>query len=235
LTFALLDGDICSYRAAASCEPTKIKPGLEQLEVAILRVDELVTRILYETSAEQYTLYIGGDNNFRYNVDPNYKANRRDKPKPTYLQDVRAYLVSNWSAKLVNDIEADDALGLDQTSMEDTVICSIDKDLLMIPGKHYNFVNLEWNETTPLDGLKRFYQQLIQGDQSDNIMGFDGKARPKLPQFLEPVVRELWDCETEDEMYELVQGMYMDDERLYRNGQLLWIQQTGRVKWEPPK
>lgn len=189
-------------------------------------------RILEETKADTYQLFLGGDNNFRYQIDPSYKANRADKPKPMYLQDVRAYLAANWNAEIVNDIEADDAMGLAQTP--DTIICSIDKDLLMIPGHHYNFVKQERTYTEPLDGLKRFYQQLIQGDQSDNIMGYDGKARPKLPQFLEGVVRELWECATESEMYQIVVDLYEDKDRMLRNAQLLWIQQTGRVKYEPP-
>jgi 5'-3' exonuclease len=107
---ALIDGDICCYRAAASCEPTKAKPDREPQEVAIMRADELMRRILHETSSDTYKLYIGGSDNFRYKIYPEYKANRLDKPKPEYLQDVRAFLVSEWNAEIVNGMEADDAM-----------------------------------------------------------------------------------------------------------------------------
>lgn len=241
---ALIDGDIVAYRSAASCNPTKAKPEQEPLEAALMRADELMSRILHETETSHYKLYIGGEDNFRYGIDPEYKANRNDTPRPIWLQDVRAYLVSQWNAEIVNGIEADDAMGLEQSANYQearehwdhnaTVICSIDKDLLMIPGNHYNFVTCEKTFTYPIDGLRRFYQQLIQGDKSDNVMGYDGKARPKLPQFLYGDVDYIWACDNEIDMFEKVRVMYNDDERLLRNGRLLWIQQANRIEWTFP-
>lgn len=210
-----------------------------------------MNRIIYETGADSYKAFLGGSENFRTSIDPNYKANRADMPKPMWLQDVRAYLVTEWGAVICDGIEADDALGIEQTRLNslcvgddyghfppeyESVICSIDKDLHMIPGNHYNFVKQEWKQVTNDYAIKWFYQQLIQGDQTDNIMGFDGKARPKIPQFLQPKIDELWDCTTEREMYELVLDMYSQDtERMHRNCHLLWIQRSEEDKWQIPQ
>jgi 5'-3' exonuclease len=111
----IIDGDHIVYRAASSCEPTKLKPFLEDKEAAIHRADELMLRILQETSADSYELYIAGTDNFRYNIYPDYKANRKDLPKPTWLEDVREYLVLNWKAEIVNGMEVDDMCGIRMT------------------------------------------------------------------------------------------------------------------------
>lgn len=248
---ALIDGDIIAYRCSSSCEPTRAKALLEPFEDAIRRADELLNRILQETGATSYRLFLGGSENFRYKIDPNYKANRANKPKPTWLQDVRAFLVTDWNAEICDGIEADDALGIEQYSLVTNVMlfekmdvwerhynsitCSIDKDLLQLEGWHYNFVKMEKIFVDEMTGIKNFYQQLIQGDQSDNIMGYDGKARLKIPQFLQPKIDELWSCTTESEMLELVRNMYNDDERLLRNGQLLWIMRKEKDIWKLPQ
>jgi hypothetical protein len=71
---------------------------------------------------------------------------------------------------LTDGFEADDALALAQT--EDTIICSIDKDLLMVPGRHYNWRKEEFTDVTYESGVKWFCTQLLQGDWStDSIIG----------------------------------------------------------------
>jgi 5'-3' exonuclease len=81
--------------------------------------------------------------NFRYDIYPEYKANRKDMQRPKWLQVVREHLVTDWKATVTDGIEADDAMGIAQCTEHDgdSMICSIDKDMLMIPGHHYNFVN----------------------------------------------------------------------------------------------
>jgi len=85
--------------------------------VALLRAEDLMRRIIQDVGADEYRLFIGGEDNFRYQIDPNYKANRKDVPRPEYLQDVRAFLCTEWNAEIVNGIEADDALGIVQTQL----------------------------------------------------------------------------------------------------------------------
>lgn len=209
---------------------------MEDKDVALLRAEDLITRILHETEATEYTVYLGGVGNFRYAIYPEYKGNRKDVHKPTWLEDCREHLVLMHNAKIINDIESDDAMGIDQCSSENTIIVSNDKDMLMIPGRHFNPITGVERNTSPLDGLKHFYQQLIQGDQADNIPGYDGKMRPKIPKFLQPRIDELWGLKSEKEMYELVLNMYdLDEDRLLRNARLLWIQRKEGDEWQPPK
>lgn len=214
---------------------TKAKPYEESKEVALLRCEDLIRRILDETQADTYQCYIGGSENFRYQIYPEYKANRKDHVKPTWLQDVREYLVTEHNAIICDSIEADDAMGIAQCKGEDTVICTIDKDLLMIPGRHYNFVKQEWLTVNELTGLKYFYQQLIQGDQTDNIPGYDGKMRPKVPKFLQPAIDELWCMDNEHDMFNHVLRMYNGEfTRMKLSAQVLWIQHSEGDIWQPP-
>lgn len=115
---------------------------------------------------------------------------------------------------------------------EDTVICSLDKDMLMVPGYHYNWVKEEFTKITKHQGWVNFYTQLIMGDRSDNIAGYDGKMRVTIPQFLYPLLEEITSCDTPAEMFQVVQSVYqLGDDALLRNGQMLYIQQKEDDSW----
>ena len=113
MTTALLDADIIAYRCSASCQKQGVT--VEPVEVAILRCDELVQRILHETAAEFYYPYLTGSNNFRLKYNPEYKANRKDSKKPEWLEQVREHLVLNWNAQVSDGCEADDMMAIEQT------------------------------------------------------------------------------------------------------------------------
>lgn len=234
---ALIDADMVAYRCAASAEE-------DPLEIALERADSLVDRIIMDIGASVAELYLTGSNNFRYDINPQYKAQRTDKPRPKWLQDVREHLVIGWGARVTDGNEADDELGICQcTGNGDTVIVTNDKDLLMIPGEHYNPISLVKRTISPHEGLQNFYFQMIMGDSSDNILGFDYKARSKVPKFLEPIISKLMELQTEQEMHEFVCDLYSehayswaDDwyKRYEMNAHCLWIQRKVGDKWQSP-
>lgn len=223
---ALIDGDIVAYRSAASCEPNKSgKTEREPLNVALFRCNDLMHRILQETKSEFHKTFISGPDNFRYAIDPNYKANRVDTVRPEWLQPVREHLVVEWGAHVSDGIEADDNLGIEQT--EETIICSIDKDLLQIPGRHFNFVSGVMADVDERQGWINFYTQLIMGDRADNIPGYDGLMRQKVPQKLQWAIDDLEQANSDQDMYDIVYNMYYTASGLDRfktNCQLLYIQ-----------
>ena len=183
---ALIDGDICCFRCAAVNEEADV-------ESALLVLDRQIQEILYVTDTQEYKIFLTGKDNFRKILYPEYKANRKDKPKPQHLQALRTFLVENWSAVISDGCEADDLLGVNQTN--ETIICSIDKDLLQIAGRHFNWVKSEFYDQSEFGGIKHFYLQLLQGDRGDNIPGIDGIGPKKAERFLEG-------CETEQELFE---------------------------------
>lgn len=214
---ALIDGDICAFRCAASSEEA-------DENICLLRLDRMVREILHVTGADTYEIFLSGEENFRYEIFPEYKANRKDVVKPRWLQACREYLAKEWNAKFAHGWEADDMMGYNQT--EDTIICSIDKDLLMIPGQHYNFVKNEWYTIEPWDGLKRFYTQLLTGDASDGIPGVRGLGPKKAALLLEG-------CETEQEMFDICRQAYSDDDLMIMYGKCLWIMREEGKIWNP--
>lgn len=124
--------------------------------------------------------------------------------------------------------EADDEMGIAQE--EHTIICSIDKDLLMIPGRHYNFVKEKHTYITPEEGLRNFYRQLLTGDATDNIPGLP-RVGPKTAEKL------LGDADTEDKYKEVVLAAYANCfgsdavDRINLVGKLIWIRRKEGEVW----
>lgn len=232
----LVDADLVAYRSAASCEPTKAKPYQEPLEIAVLRCNDTMQRILDETGASEYKAFLSGPDNFRYGIDPNYKANRRDVPRPEWLEPIRELLVVKWGAHISDGVEADDNLGIGQT--DSTVICSLDKDLLQVPGRHYNWVRQEWSNIDVHQGWVNFYTQLVMGDRADWICGFDGLMRQVVPKKLQWAMDALSSSSTPREMYKIVYGMYENGvgiDRMHLNAQLLYILRKEDDRWQLPE
>lgn len=234
---ALIDGDIVVHRCGY------VSDG-DPLGIAKARTDEMIELILADVKANEYQIWLSDshDNNFRKILWQDYKANRV-QPRPVHYQALKDYLFDEWEANLALGMEADDSLGIEQDKETNTtVICSIDKDLLQIPGKHYNFVKKEASTSTVHGGLVYFYTQLVMGDRSDNIGGFDGTMRQSLPKFLVPMVANLTACKNERQMFDLVSDLYNSEmaipnnyERLLLNGKLMWIRRQENEVWTPPK
>jgi DNA polymerase-1 len=207
---ALVDADLVVYRVAATCDTDE--EGA--LEIALLRCDKLMQDICYATDSDNYRAFLTGRNNFRKRINPEYKANRKDTVPPRYLQQCRDFLIQNWNAEVTEGCEADDALGMAQNN--DTIICTLDKDLDMIPGLHYNWVRNEIYDINEVDALRNFYKQLLIGDRSDNIFGVAGIGKVKAARLIDPL-------EYEEDMYKVVRDLYNDDDRLCLNSECLWI------------
>jgi DNA polymerase-1 len=222
---ALIDQDLLCYRCAASAEN-------DDLGIAIYRIDELLDNILNKTGATSYRAFLTSPTNFRKDIYPEYKANRISQPKPKHLKDLQAYSLETFKAEVAPDgLEADDALAINQT--EDTIICSLDKDLLQVPGKHFSWeINGKgWTrpdtfiEQTELEGLRLFYKQCIKGDRSDNVKGIDGLGEKKATDLLS-------NCTTELEMFNRVRDLYGNDEEFIMNASVLWILRSLDDNWK---
>ena len=226
---ALIDGDIVAYNNAASAEG-------DPIEIALMRTDLFMRNILEATGAETYRVFLSGANNSRHSIYPEYKANRRDMVEPRWRQACKEFLVREWNAEVTDGYEADDALGINQTS--DTIICTIDKDLDMIPGKHYSWPILRQGaivregklyEVSEIEGLRSFYRSLLVGDRTDNIFGVDGIGKVKAAKAIDHL-------ETEEEMFDRVAELYQGDmDRMLVTGKLLYIMREEHKQWEFPQ
>jgi len=146
----LFDGDIIVYRAgfAADADPFYM---LARLHRAKMLVELMIRRAQDKIGDHQYQIYLtNGDLkcNNRYHIakTKGYKANRKGE-KPTTYHDLRRWMVEKLGAIVVTGIEADDALGM-RAHEEGVTIASIDKDLMTVPGRHYNLETAEIVQVT---------------------------------------------------------------------------------------
>jgi hypothetical protein len=193
--------------------------------------DMLEELVFIELSSNIHVGYLTGKDNYRHDIAKTkpYKGNRKDAPRPVHLHSLREYLITAWDFRVANGQEADDAIGIHATLTRDnSIIVSIDKDLDMIPGHHYNPVKKDHYYVNDKVAIKNFYRQILTGDKVDNIEGLRGIGPKKADKIL-------GDFDTDLAMYEAVLKAYDGDaERVLENGQLLWIRRKEGELWQPP-
>lgn len=178
----LIDADLLLYRcgfAADAQAKREGKEGDDYVQWALENTRTTIDAILHQFPEADYSkLYLTGKFNFRDKVATMlpYKGNRDPSHKPKYYQEVRDYLVGVWGAEVIDNMEADDAIGMAQWAKPDrsTIIVSTDKDMLMIPGNHYNWVKGTFSNVGLKEANQNFYRQMLEGDRTDNIPGING-------------------------------------------------------------
>jgi 5'-3' exonuclease len=255
----LIDGDLlvysCGFASDAGAkkegeehEPIEyclggVKKTIERMETEIWTrlVDHSPTSFSKETECNRH-IYLTGNNNFRHEIAPDYKANRDGAHKPHWYKEIKEYLKDVHGAQTTDGFEADDAMGFNSTEAPSNtlpVICTKDKDLDMIPGWHYNWSKkrVEADETLYFideeEGLKLFYLQCLTGDSVDNIPGLFKVTGKKA---MKKVKQPLMYMDDEVDMYNHVLKQYGEEhkEELHTIAKCLWISRYGREVWEPP-
>lgn len=197
--------------------------------------------MLANLGASSFRIFLSDSkSNFRLKIFPLYKANRLKLPKPIHYEYLINVLLDDWNAEVAFDEEADDALGINQR--DNTIICSIDKDLYQIPGAHFNWVTGAGRRISKQEGIHNFYKQVLTGDTTDNVctatnLGCPGIGEKKAEAYLEG-------CQTEEEYFETVLKLYQKSlhgaskeiisNRLLTTGQLLKIRQKEEEIWNFP-
>ena len=174
---ALIDADSIVYIVAwHHKEEEDTISGVYSVKAAS---DQLVQSILDYSKASTYIGSFSDSTNFRYRhyLFAPYKGNRRKKDEwvckwEPYIKD---HLADKWGFVTCPDLEADDVISglwhLMQPN-DNLVICSPDKDLLQIPGLHYDYkkntgiVHIE-EQVAQL----KLCHQMLTGDRTDNIKG----------------------------------------------------------------
>ena len=229
---ALIDADILVYRVGFTTN--ELPPG-----IALARMDETIGGILRHLNTTNYKTYITSTDksNFRYDLDPQYKAGRT-QPKPEHYDLLRNHLIMTHGAEIAYGQEADDELGIDMGLLQaqSPILVSIDKDLDQITGTHFNFVRGTVYDVTPLQGLRTFYTQLLTGDTVDNVKGIYGIGPKKAANLLDGAV-------TEAGCFDATLKAYLADEsgnmetalnRIQHAGSLLKIRTYPGEQWLVP-
>lgn len=276
-TLAVIDSDTPAFAAAISCEdyyyessagdkyrrksdaPKAIHGELIQVweatappKFAIARCEKFVQGIIDDAGCDDYVLFIGGGNNYRYDLPhPKgfpYKGNRSEMHTPFYLEECKNYLAECHPTVICDGYEADDGCGIlvsnGMEGYDELLLCHIDKDMDMIEGNHMRWSRniagksypAEFYTINHLEAMRHFYGQLLSGDTTDNIPGLYKLTGKKLTKG----IREgLNDYKTSDGMWQYVKSVYskcgMTDENiLIQIARLLWIQRKEGEVWCPP-
>lgn len=182
---ALIDADILAYQAAVVSEQAfDWGDGMWTLHVfetdAIAAFETILKGILEKTKADNFFLAFSDRNNWRKDVLPTYKGNRKDVRKPMLLTFLQQYAREKYQVISLPGLEGDDVLGIWATTkgkldpVREFIICTTDKDLKTIPGKHYNFGKDEFFEITEHQADFYHMLQTLTGDTADGYKGCPG-------------------------------------------------------------
>lgn len=209
-------------------------------------VDNRVAEILKAVGATEYKGFLTGKGNFRERVATilKYKGTRH-APKPHHYQNIWDHLIKTYNAEVIEGMEADDAISIQQyQGGGDTVICSRDKDLRMVPGFHYSWKCGERQPEKPLyeiselEGYRNWAKQMLTGDTVDNIWGVPGYGPVKAAKVVDACGEDMGDISRaihkvyrdvfgyEDIHYQSWDGTWMvtnADDVYFENDALLWM------------
>lgn len=181
---ALIDGDILAYKAAFGNETlvdlgddiVHLQANLAETEDTL---DHLVANITDKLNAEQVIVCLSDDDyNFRKSIYEGYKRSRLVNRKPLALRHAKEALKKKFDTKIKTGLEADDVLGILCTHPTlikgKPIIVTIDKDLLQIPGRHFNPDKDVKRMVSETQGTNHFLLQTVTGDSVDNYPGCPG-------------------------------------------------------------
>jgi hypothetical protein len=217
---------------------------VEPLSNALYNVRSIVNATAEAMQVDPKTeviVYLSGPTNFRTGVATilPYKGNRDKAHKPVHAADIKAMIRREYDTRTSEDEEADDQMAYEHYAdwlldPHSSVIATVDKDLDMIPGLHYNFRKKESYYITPEVGVWNFYKQCLTGDTTDNIPGLEGIGPVRATRLLPDVGA------TEADLYRTVLAAYVErygeesDARLLEVGRLLYIRKRPGEWWNPP-
>ena len=238
--FKAVKGDVTAPKKVITYTPEEDEAYIEE---SWERFQSMTMDLREMASADYFMMAVKGPNNFRdlifpqYEPDANgnlskgYKANRNKYPehRNPFVPRMRQMAVDHGIAIAAHGREADDFLRIWATEAEqagDTyTVASIDKDLKCIHGRHLLIDKRVLMTVTKNYATRFFYEQLLQGDPTDNIPGIPGIGPKKAEALLEAY-------DTEHEFQAVVIEAYQEkigddwESNLLANGKLLYLQKN---------
>ena len=180
----LIDGDVYIYRAAATCEKVINWDDDNYVNYASLSEAKVlfintISELLNKFETKEYTIALSHYKNFRKEINPNYKANRKDKKPPMVYKPLRQWVEQEYNIFCREYLEGDDILGILATSKviiknTNKIIVSLDKDMKTLPCKYHNNRNDESIIVSEQEANYNHMLQTLTGDQADNYKGLAG-------------------------------------------------------------
>lgn len=272
----LIDGDVLLHEIGWSAEFKDKETGESVLLDADHACDLLKTKIegiCFDVNATQPPIIFLSDDEvlarqqgrtfvkgFRYDYAKTspYKGNRVN-PKPFHFYNLRAEMFANYETVVaLHGFEADDVIcqhqfkHYDKGEVDNTIICSRDKDLRICPGWHFSWECGKQRSVgpafTPAQGYLEqkdngdvlgygsafFYYQMLVGDTADHIPGLPNYGKAKAFKLLQGV-------KTTKEQYKIVKNLYKQElgekakDYFLEQASLLWMYFNEERKYVFPR
>lgn len=189
----LIDADVLAYQCASAAE-VAIDWGdgywtwdCDFSEVCT-RLNDRIDELMGELEADAYRLCLtDSEKNFRLDILPTYKGNRKNIKKPLVLLAVREWLIEEREAYIRPRLEGDDIMGIFATWPKvkgEKVIVSIDKDMKTIPGLYCRDLTTGIVEVDEAEADYWHLFQTLTGDAADGYSGCPGIGAVKAEHLL---------------------------------------------------
>jgi DNA polymerase-1 len=226
----LIDADTPAYTACQASE-VEVEYGdwhmvSSNFPQALHTFQRTIDLWIEHFQCDNVELFFTGRNNFRKDVDPDYKGHR-NKRKPLGFYRLVKWALEHPKSHLQEGLEADDLLGLRcHLTEQNVVLISADKDLRQISCRQWN--GSEEVHPTPLECDRFFFQQVLTGDPVDGYKGCPGIGAVKAKAILDKAPPELW--------WEAVVAAYvkagLTEADALQNARLARILRPGEYNWK---
>jgi len=178
----LIDADMLVF-SVAIVEQQEIEWQPDQwsyscdLNVCKQRVDAKIANWKERLKADKVVLcFSDPDHNFRKEVLPSYKSNRKGTKKPMGYLGLVGYCMETYPSKRWSGLEGDDVLGILHTTKKkgrQSIVLSGDKDLRTVPGLHVGMADpdLAIEKVTITQANLMWMSQVLTGDAVDGYKG----------------------------------------------------------------
>jgi 5'-3' exonuclease len=218
---ALIDGDIITYEVNWKFP--------NSYDLAWFNFKKRVNNIVESVFASDYLIAVSGKYNYRDTLYREYKGTRqKNESKTKFIRLLREQAVVDLGACPADGREADDLLRIWARECEsggnDYIICSGDKDLFAIPGRHYLLRSNKIKNVSVEEAERFYWEQILKGDATDNIPGLPGIGPIKASEML-------LNCKTTEDYKKTVALQYIRfygeewHNQLLSNGKVIHIQE----------
>lgn len=177
----LIDADSLMYFSSYGSEEDQILSETKLSE----KIYDILNIVGNSYNIEKYYVFVKGQNNYRYKIYPEYKKNR--PAKHPIIDVLNKYLVEAFGAIESHNAESDDyAYSYSQLPEYKgrCIICSVDKDMLQIPGIHYDYQKNKFHIIDEDTARYNLAIQMVMGDAADGIKGLRGYGPKKAERLI---------------------------------------------------
>lgn len=189
----LIDADIIAYQNSAANEQRfdwgdGVVSKSSDLKAAKRSARDELEQLMETLDGTDLIICLSDDfANFRKDIYPAYKSNRKGVERPEHLYDLKEWLGEKYPSMIMPRFEADDVMGILSTEPHkgDRIIVSADKDMQTVPGLLFNPGKDTKVRTITPEAAERFMLwQALTGDQTDGYPGCPGCGKVQADELL---------------------------------------------------